>query len=167
MNTMAQALVLAVAAASVATAPAGEPKSVLQQVERRVKSVLAGLAPAPPIEYPEYAQSLIVRYRPQKFLVHGRSKSGEWSTNVVEEIGPSFTGCVLRIHLERLGEVNQAATPQTIQEPYWQTLLDVTPVAGTTNQTSLHLQAQGPEKAGGLAERSVSRKPASQTVNRR
>jgi hypothetical protein len=117
-----------------ATALAQEPGSALRQVEKRVKPVLAGLHPTPTLEYPAQEQSLIVHYHPQKFLVHQRSKTGAWSTNVVEELGPSFTGFVLRIHLERLGEVNQSVTPQTIQEPYWQTLLDVTPIAGTTNQ---------------------------------
>ena len=60
--------------------------------------------------------------------------TGEWSTNMFEEIGPGFKGFVLRVQLQKLGEVNQAMTPQTLQEPYWRTFIEVTPVAGTTNQ---------------------------------
>jgi hypothetical protein len=148
MNRLAQFLLLATTGSILATARAQEPGSVLRQVEKRVKPVLAGLHPTPTLEYAEQGQSFIVRYHPQKFLVHQRSKTGAWSTNVVEELGPSFTGFVLRIHLERLGEVNQAVTPRTMQEPYWQTLLDVTPIAGTTNQIYWALSF-----AGGTDER--------------
>jgi hypothetical protein len=134
MNTLAQFLVVAAVAATITAAHAQESRLVLRQVEERLRPIFVDLTPAPAVEYPEYSQSLLVYYRPQKFLVHGRSKTGEWSTNVFEEIGPSFTGFVLRVHLEKLGDVNQAVTPQTIQEPYWRTFLDVTPIAGTTNQ---------------------------------
>lgn len=120
--------------AAAATAPAAEPSSVLQRAEQRLKPLLAGLGPAPIIEHPENTESLIVLYRPQKFLVHGHNMRGEYSTNVSEHIGPGFKGFVLKIHRQSLGEINQAVAPQTLREPYWQTLLDVTPVAGTTNQ---------------------------------
>lgn len=101
------------------------------------------LTPPLTVEHSDRSQSLLVYYCPQKFLVHGRSKTGEWSTNVVEQIGPSYSGFVLCVHLERLGKVNLAATPQTIHEPYRRTLLDVTPIAGTTNQIYWALSSGG------------------------
>ena len=152
MNTLAQFLVVAAVGTSLIAAPAQESRPVLRQVEEQLRPVLAVLTPPPTVEYPEYSQSLLVCYRPQKFLVHGRSKTGEWFTNVVEQVGPSFTGFVLRIHLERLGEVNPAVTPQTIQEPYWRTFLDVTPIAGTTNQIYWALSS-----AGGTDEQVLAR----------
>jgi hypothetical protein len=115
MNAVAQIFANAVVAASIGTATARETAPVLQQVEQRLKPVLAGLTPRPTLEYPEHTQSLIVRYRPQRFLVHGHSMTGQWSTNAMERIGPSFTGFVLQVHLQGLGEVNQAVTPQTNQ----------------------------------------------------
>jgi hypothetical protein len=116
------------------TAAAQEPATVLRKVEEQLKPILAQLTPPPVVEQPGQTQSLVVRYRPQKFMVHGHSMTGEWSANALERLGPSYTGFVLSVHLQPLGEVNQAVTPQTIQEPYWKTYLNVTPVAGTTNQ---------------------------------
>jgi hypothetical protein len=143
MNTLARLFLTAAVGACMATAQAQNPKTPLREVEERIGSVLAGLNPPPTVEYPEQTQSLVFRYRPQKFLVHGRSKAGGCSTNVFEEIGPSVTGFVLRVNLQRLGEVNQAVTPQTIQEPYWRTFLDVTRIAGTTNQIYWALSSGG------------------------
>jgi hypothetical protein len=127
-------VLVAAATGMLISAEGQDGRAVLRQVEERLRPVLTGLTPTPTVEHAEYSQSLLVYYRPQRFLVHGRNKPGEWSTNVIETIGPSFTGFVLRVHLERLGEVNQVITPQTIHEPYWRTFLDVTPIAGTTNQ---------------------------------
>jgi hypothetical protein len=142
MRRFAQFLVVSGAAAILTTGRTQEAESVLRAVAERVRPVLAELKPAPIVEYPEHSQSLLISYRPQKFLVHGQCKTGEWSTNLVEEIGPSFTGFVLRVHVQRLGEVNQAVT-QTLHEPYWQTFLDVTPIAVTTNQVYWALSFAG------------------------
>lgn len=117
-----------------AQAQAQDPKATLRRVQASVKPVLAGLLPAPAMEIPQPGQSFEVGYRTQKFLVHGRFMTGEWSTNASETVGPSPKGFLLRVDLQRSGEVNQAVTPQTLHEPYWQTFLEVTPVAGTTNQ---------------------------------
>lgn len=143
MKSFARFILAATAGGMLIAAQAHESRAVLRLVEERLRPALAGLTPSPTVEYPEYSQSLLVCYRPQKFLVHGRSKSGEWSTNVVEQIGPSFTGFVLRVHLQSLGLVNQLVTPQAIQEPYWRTFLDVTPIAGTTNQIYWALSSAG------------------------
>lgn len=134
MKTLAQFLVVAALGTGLTAGSARENGSIEQRVRDRLRPVLAGLTPAPTFEFPEGSKSLLVYYRPRKFLVHNGSMTGEWSTNVVEEVGPRLTGFVLRIKVEGLGEVNQAVTPQTLQEPYWRTFLDLTPIAGTTNQ---------------------------------
>ena len=134
MNKPIQSLSILATTALAAATFAADPQLALPQVEESLRPILAGLTPVPAIEYVAGESSLRATYRPQKFLVHGRSKSGEWSTNTTEQVGPSATGFVLQIHRQPKGEVNQAVTPQTIQQPYWRTDLDVTPVAGTTNQ---------------------------------
>ena len=78
--------------------------------------------------------SLVVSYRTQSCKIHARSMTGEISPDAYDETGPSFKGFVLRVHLQDKGEVNQAVTPQTLQEPYWQTNLEVTPLGGTQKQ---------------------------------
>lgn len=118
----------------VSVASAQENASVLEQVEQQVRSALGDRISEATFEYPGSSRSLLVLYRPQKFLIHPGSKSGERSTNVFEQTGPSFTGFVLRVHTQELGTINQAVTPQVIREPYWQTYLDIAPVNETTNQ---------------------------------
>jgi len=114
---------------------AAETNAALNRVETKLRSVLASLQPAPAFEHPQhFPESLRVTYLPQRFLVHHHSHSGEIATNTVEEIGPSHKGFVLRIQSQPYGLVNQAAVPQTIREPYWETYLDVTPIDGMTNQ---------------------------------
>lgn len=79
-------------------------------------------------------KSLSFAYQAQIFKIHGRQMTGEVQPNAHDELGPNFKGFVLKVHLQDKGEVNQAVTPQTLKEPYWQTYLDVTPLAGTQNQ---------------------------------
>ena len=73
-------------------------------------------------------------YQTQKFKIHGRTKAGKISEETHDEVGPSHLGLILRVHLQRKGEINQAVTPQTIREPYWQTDLNVTRLAGSDQQ---------------------------------
>jgi formylglycine-generating enzyme required for sulfatase activity len=134
MNTVGQILLIGVVGITLVTAQAQEAGTVLRKVEEQVRPVLAHLTPVPTIEYPEHTQSMVIRYRPRKFLVHGSNKAGEWSADAREEIGPSSTGFVLQVNLQKRGEPNQTDTPATIQEPYWRTFLDVTPIAGSANQ---------------------------------
>ena len=127
---------LAVIAASTACASAGESTPILQRVEQTIKPVLDGLSPHPIVKYEqgENGPTLIIQYQARKFLVYSHYMTGDWSTNAFEEIGPEAKGFVLTINVEKLGEPEQLVTPQTLHEPYWETFLDMTPVAGTTNQ---------------------------------
>jgi hypothetical protein len=126
----------ALIAAGLLAAPgqAQEAGSVLRELELRLKPVLAGLNPPPTFRYVEPGRSLEVSYRAQKFVVHPQVQTGQWSTNVIERVGPSAAGFILTAHLQPLGTVNESVTPQTLREPYWSTYLQVTTVAGTTNQ---------------------------------
>lgn len=108
--------------------------SELGMVADALHPILDTLDPKPTVEYPDHGSSMVVTFRPQTYKIHGRSKSGEVSTEVYDRVGPSFTGFVLRVHLQPKGDVNQAQTPQTIHEPYWTTLLDVTPIENTDKQ---------------------------------
>jgi hypothetical protein len=99
-----------------------------------LQPVIEKLDPKPEISYPSSSPTLVVAYKSQMYKIHGRSMTGEISPNAHDEIGPSYRGFVLRVHLQDKGEVNQGITPQTLREPYWQTDLDVTPLAATQKQ---------------------------------
>jgi hypothetical protein len=106
----------------------------LKQIANALRPVLEKLEPKADIAYLSSTASLVVGYRSQPYKIHGRSMTGEVSPDAHDEIGPSFKGFVLRVHLQGKGEINQAVTPQTIGEPYWQTYLNVTPIGGTRKQ---------------------------------
>lgn len=126
--------------------------AALATVAAALKPVLDKLDPCPSVEFPEHATSLIVTHLPQTYTIHGRSKSGQISTNVHNEVGPGFKGFILRAHLQPRGEINQACTPQTIREPYWQTDLDVTPIGDTASQVYWSLSYMGRTPTNILAE---------------
>jgi hypothetical protein len=71
------------------------------------------------------SQSLLVKYKTRKFMVHGMSMIGEHNQEAHEEEGPRYNGFLLSIHLQEAGTVMAAVVPQTIRRPYWQTDLDV------------------------------------------
>ena len=106
----------------------------LTRVAAAVRPVLEKFDIKADITFANPNASLLVSYRTQSFKIHARSMTGEISPVAHDETGPSFKGFVLRVHLQDKGEVNQAVTPQTLQEPYWQTNLEVTPLGGTQKQ---------------------------------
>jgi hypothetical protein len=110
----------------------GAAVAELKVVERSLMPILEALDPQAKVEYRD--QSLVVAHRSQTFKVHGRNKSGEISEKTHDQVGPSYKGFVLSLHLEPRGEVHQAVTPQTIREPYWLSDLDVTPIGKTDKQ---------------------------------
>jgi hypothetical protein len=117
-----------------ALAADGPTSPELGMAATALQPVLDRLDPKPTMEYPDHTASLVVTYLPQTYKIHGRSKTGEVSVDVRDQVGPSSTGFVLRVHLQSKGEVNQASTPQTILETYWITFLDVTPIEQTDKQ---------------------------------
>jgi len=106
----------------------------LRMVRAAIQPAIERLEPAARVEYADTGESLVVTYRAQSYKIHGRSMTGEISTNAYDEIGPSVRGFVLHASLQNAGEINQACTPQTLREPYWQTDLDVTPIRKTGKQ---------------------------------
>jgi hypothetical protein len=104
----------------------------LKAVEQALSPVLETLDPKIEVEFRD--RSLIATFLPQSFKIHGRTKSGAIDEKAHDEIGPSVKGFILKVHLQPLGDENQAVTPQTIHNPYWLTDLDVTPIAGTDKQ---------------------------------
>ena len=110
------------------------PNAELRIVASALQPVLGKLAPKPEISYADGRSTLTAAYKSQMYKIHGIQMTGEVLTNAHDELGPSFKGFVLQVHLQELGEVNQAVTPQTLRRPYWQTYLDVTPLAGTQKQ---------------------------------
>jgi len=125
-----------VAAASVFGAREREKNlnPMLQKVEKCLQGVLEQLGDEVLIEYGDSSESLTIKYRTRKFIVHSASKIGKFSEDAHETIGPDFDGFMLNIYLQDAGIVNQAETPQTIRQPYWRTDLDVTQIAGTSKQ---------------------------------
>ena len=108
--------------------------SELKLVASALQPVLQKLDPKPDLSYPSSSPTLLITYKSQMYKIHGRSMTGEVSPDAHDELGPSFRGFVLRVHLQEKGEANQAATPQSLREPYWRTDLDVTPLPGTQKQ---------------------------------
>lgn len=140
--------------------------TALTTVATALQPVLTKLAPKPTMEFPEHTTSLIVTYLPQTYKIHPvRSKTGEFSTNVIDEVGPSFRGFVLRIHLQPKGAVIQASTPQTIREPYWQTDLDITTIGQTDKQVCWALSYAWHTSTNVLAELKTALKQLEKSPN--
>lgn len=111
----------------------------LYNAEQQIRAAFASLgdeldADQLEFEYADSSESLLVKYRTRDYKIHGRSKMGEINEQAEVREGPGFRGFLLRVHLEDAGNVNQAVTPQTIREPYWNTDLDVTRMQGTDKQ---------------------------------
>ena len=127
--------------------------AVLKTVADTLRPVLERLDPKPTVEYPEYyPDSIRFTFLPQTYKIHPRSMTGEVSTNVFDEVGPSFRGFVLRVDVQQKGEVNQACTPQTIREPYWLTDLDVIPIEQSDKQIFWVLSYAGRTPTNVLAD---------------
>jgi hypothetical protein len=105
----------------------------LVQVVTTLQPITAALSPAPEVK-PAGPLSLTVSYRTRTFKVHGDSKTGEYAAEAHDEAGPTAKGFVLFVEVQKRGEVNQAKTPQTLRRPYWETYIQVTPVAGSDTQ---------------------------------
>jgi len=111
-----------------------KPDARLEKVMTQLKPVLKQIDAKIEVEYSRQGESLLIKHLPQTFKIHGVSKGGEVSAQARDEVGPSFKGFILNVHLQEKGEVNQAVTPQTIRRPYWMTDLNVTTLSGTDRQ---------------------------------
>ena len=105
----------------------------LDRVAAALQPVMATLAPAPEVKT-DGASTLTVSYQTQTFKIHGASMAGEFAKEAHDETGPTFKGFVLSVSTQPKGQINQGMTPQILRRPYWQTYLQVTPVAGSDKQ---------------------------------
>jgi hypothetical protein len=111
-----------------------KPFPEIKAVAQSLDSLWKDLDPPPKIAFTNRGRSVEIEYLPQTFKIHHTSKTGEISADAQDEVGPSYKGFLLKIHLQPKGEVNQIVTPFTITRPYWLTDLDVTPLAKTDSQ---------------------------------
>jgi len=104
-----------------------EPDPVLVKLQSEIEQELATLDPKPTFDIPESSvgKSLTVRYKTRQYTIHPKNKAGRISEDTVQREGPSDDGFLLRVHVQRFGEVNQACVPQTIRETYWSLDLQV------------------------------------------
>ena len=126
--------------------------AALEIAERALRPVLEKLDPKAEVTRPDGGSTLLVAHKAQMYKIHGHSMTGEISPEAYDYLGPGFKGFVLRVHVQEAGVVNQAATPQILKEPYWQTYLDVTPLAGTKKQFFWSLSYGGRADPDLLAE---------------
>ncbi|MDA7880793.1 hypothetical protein N9A94_00630 [Akkermansiaceae bacterium] len=121
------------------------PDPALVALQERFKNELRGLGAELRVEIPEgYAgKSLSLRYKTRKYQVYPGNKSGQLGRELEEREGPDDEGILLRVHVQEKGEVNQAPVPQTIQEAYWKTYLNVYPVENSSKQIYFALSFHG------------------------
>ncbi len=132
-------LVISATVLSGAEEPANEVSAGPAVVAAALEPVLKDLKPKVESVYSNQGKTLTLRYLPQTFKVHGVSMTGQVSAEAHDEVGPSYMGFVVTVHLQAKGEVNQLVTPQTVRRPYWSTDLDVIPLAGTDQQAYVGL----------------------------
>ena len=98
------------------------PNPVIVALRSKMEQELTQLDPNElTFEIPESSMghTLVVRYKTRQYIIHPTSKTGRISETAVIREGPSDNGFLLRVHVQRLGKVNQADVPQTIRQPYW------------------------------------------------
>lgn len=112
------------------------PDPVLTALQAQIERELHELEPMIGVDIPEHyaGKSLILRYKTRKYMVYPGSKSGRLGRELEEKEGPDDEGILLRVHVQAKGEVNQAVVPQTIDEPYWKTFLNVYPIKNAEKQ---------------------------------
>lgn len=126
-------ILLVLAMVGIVASGADGPAPELDRVLVALRPITQALLPVPEVKT-NGQSSLTISYRAQTFKIHGNSMTGEFSKEAHDEIGPTFKGFVLFVDVQPKGEVNQAETPQVVQQPYWKTYVQVTPVAGSEKQ---------------------------------
>ena len=67
---------------------------------------------------------MTVRYRTQKFMVHGRNKTGEFADKAHKEEGPKFRGFRLHVYFHEERPLRALEVPSDVAGPYWTTFVD-------------------------------------------
>lgn len=141
---------------------------VLLLLQSRFEQELGDLNPKPAFEVPSNnsGKILVMRFKVREYMVYPHDMTGHLGADLVKQEGPGDDGVLLRINVQPKGEMNQACVPQTLQEPYWSTFLNVYPVAGTEKQIFVALSFRGGtqktliRKIQNIAEHPFMAKPA-------
>jgi hypothetical protein len=114
------------------------PDEPLKVIAQSLAPILEKLHPKATVEYRTLGgKSLTITYLPQTFKIHGEFPKGfGYAKEARDEVGPSAEGFILKVYIQFRGEVGQLVVPLTIQEPYWKTLINVTPLGKTDKQIS-------------------------------
>ncbi len=150
----------------ISSAGASETNAALILAEEKLKVAFADVQPAPAFAVIESGKILDVSYLTQKFLVHRTDKTGEWFTNMVEQIGPGARGLHLTVRCLGPDDARGARVllqKHTRQEPYWitdyeifQILVDGKPISvecaiATGRRTSKELVEKVRSALSGIA----------------
>ena len=130
---MKRTLILAMLALNCVALAEDGPAPELSRAVAALQPIMATLSPAAEVKT-NGPSSLTVSYRTQVFKIHGGSMTGEFAKEAQDEVGPTFKGILLFVEVQERGQINQADTPLTLLRPYWQTYIQVTPVAGSDRQ---------------------------------
>ena len=108
---------------------ADQPGFLEEQSPPAMMGLAARLTQLLKIECPDaevalHGDELAVRYRTQKFMVHGRYKTGEFSEKAHEEEGPKFRGFLLQINFHEERPDRALVVPCDVQRPYWTTFVN-------------------------------------------
>lgn len=120
--------------------PNSELASLRSTLERELRELQGAT-----FEFPENSsgKTLLMRYRTREYQVYASNRAGRLSKELTSSEGPDDDAILLRIYVQTIGEVNQAVVPQTIQEPYWSTFVNVYPLRGLKEQVYMALSSRG------------------------
>jgi hypothetical protein len=138
------ATILWLLAASVSVAaqqPKRSPDPVLVSFRIQLERELHDLRPAASFEMlaDSAGEHLVMRYKTKEYLVYPTLGAGRPNVALQRRDGPLDEGVLLSIHLQPKGQLNALKVPQTFEEPYWSTFVNVYPIAGTDKQIFLRL----------------------------
>lgn len=119
-----------------ADAEKAKPDPVLVEFRSRMAQALEKNGLRPTFEFPtsNKGKTLVVRHKTRSYAIHSRNKAGERAQTTTQREGPANDGFLLRAHIQILGQVNQAAVPQTLNRPYWKLSLQVYEVPKANKQ---------------------------------
>lgn len=129
-------VLLICSATALAADPKDAPDAVLVELRSKLEKELSDLKPAPTFEISPHSggKSMVMRYKTREYQVHIPEGQGRLSKDLHTEVGPDAGGLMLNVHVQAYGVNNQAVVPQTLRNPYWDTYLDVYPLAAKDKQ---------------------------------
>lgn len=92
------------------------------EMVRKLTEVIGKHCPDAKIEVT--ADEFIAKSGTMMFTLHSKSKTGEVYADTYRAEGPNFKGFLLRVAVNPGPYQGAAATPQTLQEPYFSTFFD-------------------------------------------